>query len=170
MYNQPEVKKLSLEIIEELNKHKIPCTVLTKGLLPQELSDPKKYGRDNTYGITLTSLDEEYQKTWEPGTAPIQDRIEALKLMSNRGEKTFVSIEPYPTPNIVDQEICNLLESIKFVDKIIFGKIHYTREATEYLKSDHDFYKRCIAQVIQFCMKKRIEYYIKEKTLPELNK
>ena len=48
MYGYDEVKELSLKIIEKLNNVDIKCTVLTKGVLPIELT---KYSHKNEYGI-----------------------------------------------------------------------------------------------------------------------
>ncbi len=39
----------------------------------------------------------------------------------------LVSIEPHPTPNIMDQDLGAILESVDFVDKIIFGKLNYNK-------------------------------------------
>ena len=72
MYGYDEVKELSLKIIEKLNNADIKCTVLTKGVLPIELSE---YSRKNEYGITIVSLDEEFRQKFEPNTAKYEDRI-----------------------------------------------------------------------------------------------
>ena len=54
MYNHPEVSELSLKVLKKANENSIKCSVLTKGILPLELSElPIK----NEYGITVVSLD-----------------------------------------------------------------------------------------------------------------
>ena len=70
------------------------------------------------YGITLVSLNEEFRKEMEPNTAIFSDRINALKKLHNAGCYTWVSIEPYPTPNIIDQDLALIL------DTRIANKIH----------------------------------------------
>jgi DNA repair photolyase len=67
MYGYDDIKALSLSVIRKLNDAGIKCSVLTKGLLPIEL---KEYSKDNEYGITLVSLNEDYRKRIEPGAAP----------------------------------------------------------------------------------------------------
>ena len=42
MVGYPEIQKMTLDIIEKLNHNNIKATVLTKGLLPKELTDTKK--------------------------------------------------------------------------------------------------------------------------------
>ena len=102
MLGYPEVSELSLAIIKKLNTAGIKCTTLTKGLLPSELVG---YSKENEYGITLVSLDEEFRKRMEPNTALYADRIQALRVLHDAGCKTWVSIEPYPTPNIIEQDL-----------------------------------------------------------------
>lgn len=66
MYGYDEIETLSLTAIKKLNESGIKCTVLTKGLIPIEFIN---YSRENEYGITLISLNEEYRKKVEPGAA-----------------------------------------------------------------------------------------------------
>ena len=82
MYGYDEIAKMSLEAVHLLNVYGIRCTVLTKGLLPIELADKKKYPLDNEYGITLISLDETYREKMEPAAAPYAKRLEAMKALS----------------------------------------------------------------------------------------
>ncbi|MDP2709417.1 MAG: radical SAM protein [bacterium] len=165
MVNQPEVEELTLKIIERLNKDNIHCVVLTKGILPESLINKEKFGKDNEYGITLVSLDEKFRQKFEPGAAPFQERLKALKYLHNQGLKTWVSMEPYPTPNMVEQDIDKILKSIKFVDKIIFGRINYNAETNKYLKVNGNYYKNLAEIVGIFCHKNNIQCIIKDKTI-----
>ena len=122
MYGYDDIKELSLQVIEIINSYNIPCNILTKGILPKELINTKNI---NCYGITLVSLDEKFREKYEPGTADYKERIASLKRLHDHGFKTWVSIEPYPTPNIVNQRLDEILEEVSFVDKIIFGRLNY---------------------------------------------
>jgi DNA repair photolyase len=124
MYRQDEVENLSIEIIRRLNYNNISCTLLTKGIYPVELME--KLSHKNEYGITLVSLDEEFRKKYEPYTPRFEERLEALRYLHKKGFKTWVSIEPYPTPNIVKQDLIKILDSISFVEEIIFGRLNYS--------------------------------------------
>ena len=161
MFNVPEIKNVSLKSIRLINQYGIKCSVLTKGILPLELSEQTKI---NEYGITLVSLDEDYRREIEPGAAAYSDRITSLKKLAEVGCHTWVSLEPYPTPNIIDQDLKTILESIDFVDKIIFGKLNYNKMVSSYPQKK-GFYKDCVDQVISFCKKRKIDYHIKDKTL-----
>jgi len=169
MYKYKEVKDMTLKIIEKLNKSNIKCTVLTKGLYPKELIKDK-YSSLNEYGITLVSINNEFRKEFEPNTAPYLSRIKSLKYLHDHGLRTWVSIEPYPTPNLDNnQDLLKLLENIKFVDRIIFGKLNYNVISTKF-KNNAEFYEECANQVIEFCDKNNIDYHIKFGTQKLYNK
>lgn len=160
MYGYNDIKEMSLAAIKKLNNAGIKCTVLTKGVLPIELAQLSK---DNEYGITLISLNEEYRKKVEPGAASYQKRLLSLFQLHEAGYKTWVSIEPYPTPNLIEQDIQKLLEEISFVDKIIFGRTNYSKDISAY--TDHkNFYNVEAQKVIMFCCEHGIQYHIKEGT------
>lgn len=161
MFKYPEISELSVKVIEKLNANDIKCTALTKGILPKELSNLSKI---NEYGITLISLNEEYRAKIEPGSAKYLDRIESLRYLHNKGLKTWVSIEPYPTPNIIDQDFDEILNSLSFVDKIIFGRLNYNSMVTKYTNYKK-FYNDLSYKVIDFCNKRNIDYHIKDGTM-----
>lgn len=161
MYGYHEIEEMSLAAIRKLNDAGIKCTVLTKGVLPIELC---QYSKDNVYGITLVSLDEGYRERIEPGAASYAERIRALKDLHKRGCKTWVSIEPYPTPNLIEQDLMVILSEVSFADKIIFGRTNYCKEVTAY-KNHREFYNQQAELVIKFCEDNGILYHIKTGTV-----
>jgi len=169
MYKYSEVADLTLKIIERLNKDNIRCTVLTKGIYSKALVDTEKYGRNNDYGITLISLSEDFKRRIEPYSAPYNERIRALKYLHNKGLRTWVSMEPYPAPNLVKQDVTKILNTVSFVDKIVFGKLNYNVESNQ-LKNIKNFYEEHANIVISFCKKHRIECHIKHGTKEKDNK
>ena len=78
MFQYDEIRDMSTASIKKLNAAGIKCSVLTKGILPIELADLSK---ENEYGITLISLSEDFRKRIEPGSAPLKDRLEALRAL-----------------------------------------------------------------------------------------
>ena len=163
MYGYPEIQHMSFAAIRKLNAANIKCCVLTKGLLPIELKD---LYRENEYGITLISLNEAYRKKTEPGAASYATRLAALKALHDAGCKTWVSIEPYPTPNLIGQRLGDILEAVSFADRIIFGRTNYNKAVSSY-KENKRFYNECAKEVIAFCQKRGIRYHIKEKTITQ---
>nr|WP_288891778.1 radical SAM protein [uncultured Blautia sp.] len=161
MCGYQEVCDMSYDILKLLNENGIKCSVLTKGLLPEKLSNLSK---KNEYGITLVSLNENFRKEMEPQSADFERRIACLEDLHNKGFKTWVSIEPYPTPNIIEQDVHEILDKIKFKDKIIFGRLNYNKKVTEY-KQHKDFYNKCASEVIEFCNQNNIDFHIKNGTI-----
>lgn len=163
MYKQDQVQDLSLRIIDKLNENRIPCTVLTKGIFPNELSRRNGLSKNNEYGITLVSLSEKFRKDYEPNSARFGDRINSLKYLHQKGFKTWVSIEPYPTPNIIKQNLPEILKTVSFVDKIIFGRLNYNVKVSEF-KYTKEFYNSQSEIVAGFCKKNKIRHHIKTGT------
>lgn len=161
MYDYPEIIGMSLASIRKLNDAGIKCSVLTKGLLPIELAN---YSRDNHYGITLISLDEGFRAKVEPGAAPYEQRIDSLRALHQQGCNTWVSIEPYPTPNLIQQDLTKILEAVSFTNKIIFGRTNYNKDVNAF-KHQLEFYRAQTEIVVQFCNNNNILLHIKRGTL-----
>ncbi len=161
MVGYSEVKEMSLAAIKKLNAAGIKCNVLTKGVLPMELAEQSSA---NEYGITLISLDEDFRRKVEPGAASYGDRISALKALHDKGCRTWVSIEPYPTPNLMKQDVQEILNAVSFAQKIIFGRTNYNKEITAF-PTHREFYKEQADVVIEYCNKNGIFCHIKNGTI-----
>ncbi len=161
MYGYDEIKKMSMAAIRKLNTAGIRCTVLTKGILPIELAE---LSADNEYGITLISLNEDYRKRNEPGASPYSERIAALKALYAKGCKTWVSIEPYPTPNLIQQDLIEILNTVSFAKRIIFGRTNYSKDVSAFTKH-RSFYNEQAETVVRFCREHNIDYHIKNGTI-----
>lgn len=172
-----EVEDLTLQILDRLWREGIFTTTLTKGEYPvYELFGTSNADR-NSYGITVVSLNESFREKYEPFTAHVLQRIEALRRLHDKGLHTWVSMEPFPTPNIDPVELGSmkrLMDSISFVDKVVFGPWNYSKLPREYgalnepLRSAK-FYRDMAARTKQYCDEKNIEFYDKRElkaTLP----
>jgi DNA repair photolyase len=161
MFGYEEIKAMSLAAIKKLNAADIRCTVLTKGLLPIELAEQSS---ENEYGITLISLNEDYRKKIEPGASSYAKRIAALKALHERDCKTWVSIEPYPTPNLIQQDLTKILNAVSFTNRIIFGRTNYSKEISAFA-NHRAFYNEQSEIVVQFCREHDISFHIKNGTI-----
>jgi len=164
MYGYSEISDMTLELMKMLNNAGVKCTALTKGLLPIELA---KLSQENEVGITLISMNEEFREQYEPNSALYMERIQSLWALHDIGVKTWVSIEPYPTPNIIKQDFQEILNTIGFVDKIVFGRMNYNSLITKYSKYK-DFFNQISQKVVDFCEKNGKEYHIKKGTISAL--
>ena len=78
-------------------------------------------------------------------------------------------MEPYPTPNLVQQSLEEILNKLDFVDKIVFGKLNYNVKVSEF-QDNKEFYNECANVVMDFCDRRNIEYHIKYGTAKKDNK
>jgi DNA repair photolyase len=156
MVGHPEVEAMSLAIIERLNRSGIPCSLLTKGRPPAELADRRRFPCDNTHGISLVSLDEDFRREWEPGAAPYAERIAALRRLHDAGCRTLVHIEPYPTPSILVQDLSKILAEVAFANHIFFGGWNYSSRVSRD-RATEAFYIRQSSTVQRFCARHRID-------------
>ncbi len=156
MTGRPEIADLSLALIERLNARGIRVSVLSKGVLPRELADRRRFRPDNVLGASLVSLDEGFRARFEPGAAPYAARIAALAALHEAGCRTLVHVEPYPTPNIVDQELMPLLGEVSFVDELYFGGWNYSPLARAYGDRER-FYREQGRAVRAFCREHGID-------------
>ena len=123
-----ECQKLTFISIDYAIHHRIPCKILTKRAdfidsLPPYYFDPE-YIKYIAFGFTLTGCDE-----LELGASTNDDRILAMKVLSDFGFKTFASIEPIislkKSAEMIEQTIgyCNLYKI-----GLMSGKREYTRD------------------------------------------
>jgi DNA repair photolyase len=152
----PEISELSLHLIAIINSHGIPCSILTKGRLPVDLANRSLFTKDNQYGISLVSTNEDFRKLWEPGAAPYSERISALKALHEKSCQTYIHIEPYPTPNILNQNLEDLLKAVRFADRIFFSGWNYNKIVKQFPDA-REFYHSQANLVSHFCREHGIE-------------
>ena len=156
MVGHPEVEALSLAIIERLNRSGVAVSVLTKGRLPAALADRRRFPCDNTYGISLVSVDDRFRREWEPGSAPSAERIAALRQLHEAGRGTLVHMEPYPTPGMFEQDLRTLLADVAFVDHLYFSGWNYNSRVSQEGGAE-EFYQRSSETVRRFCARHGID-------------
>jgi DNA repair photolyase len=157
MVGYPEVAAMSLDLIAICNAHGVACSVLTKGVLPIELADRGRFPSDNVFGSSLVSLNEGFRARWEPGAAPYAERVAALRALHDAGCRTLVHMEPYPTPNLLAQDLKQVLGAIDFVDSLYFGGWNYNRQATTWMGREAFYHDQAeLAQA--FCEERGIGF------------
>jgi DNA repair photolyase len=115
------------KVLELFRKYDHPFQVLTKGGL-KAARDFDLYGPDDRFGVTLTFINPNDSRLWEPGAALPSDRIAALKLAHERGIKTWVSLEPVIDPA---QTLALVEATHEYVDFYGVGKWNHDTRAKE---------------------------------------
>jgi DNA repair photolyase len=116
------------------------------------------------HGMTVVSKSEDFKKQWEPDALSIIGRIIKLRIASRtEGFYTWVSMEPYPTPEIWNQNIIDILEEIKNVNFIIYGRWNYDKRGSS--PAAKEFYKATVGEFIDWCKSNGIRYHVKRDTM-----
>lgn len=137
-----------------INSYDIPVHILTKGII---LNEAFTLSKQNVFGITLVSLAPAFHTKYEPGAAPYPERISALKRAHDKGFKTFVNMEPYPTPNIFQQSLLPILEAVAFVDEIRLSQLNYNDIIYQY-RNWQAFYQKTGLFAKTWCLAHNISY------------
>jgi DNA repair photolyase len=142
--------KLTREVIKLLRKHTIPFQVLTKG---GECAgrDFDLYGRNDLFGVTLTSLREDWTIYHEPMAAPPSHRMAALHAAKQKRIKTWVSLEP-----VIDAaEAFRIIETTAgYVDLYKIGKLNHQ-------KNPGVNWRQFAADVVGVCNRLGKKYFLK---------
>ena len=87
-------------------------------------------------------------------------RIDALKEVHSQNGYTWVSMEPFPPPEMFKQSVKDLVDKLQFVDFIIYGKLNY-----DPLGKNKEFYKESVNEFRDRCEHHGIRYVVKKETL-----
>ena len=154
---------LSVNAIKLINCHGIPVTTLSKGLTPKELIGLHP---GNEFGATMTDFDVNTIGKYERNTIVPWERYTRLRMLSESGSKTWISIEPFGLM-VKDRGqdgwmavLKDILDRCYFVDRVVFGKANYIKTAYK----DPVWYRECADVVREFCSDRNIECIIKKGT------
>jgi len=92
---QPYEKKMGFarSIIEVLSRHRFRISFQTKSsLILRDIDLIGGEGMD--VGFTITSLDREFSRKFEPNSSPPEERVQALEAFSEKGVKTWIFYGP----------------------------------------------------------------------------
>jgi len=128
-----------LTVLEQLFKTDNEVLVTTKPRLECVKIICEKFNKFKNqiqFRFTITSMDEELLKFWEPGAPSFKERFEALKYAFENGYKTSISIEPF-----LDENVIPLINEIALytTESIWVGKMNYIK-ATGITREEQPFY------------------------------
>lgn len=122
---QPVERELELtrRALIVLSESAFPVSIQTKSPLVLRDLDIMK-GKKFDVGFTITSTDREFQRKFEPGAPPPEERISALEAVSSYGISTWIFYGPI-IPNHNDSH--EVMEKIVLLAKKTGSKIIYDR-------------------------------------------
>lgn len=147
------------------------CFLLDQGMKVATLSKSGAVGGsldiydsgDLRTGLSIASLDNDFRIEHEAHTSTIGCRLSILKDLKEFGYYVWVSIEPYPTPDIWKQDLIELLKELSFADFLLFGKWNYDWRAENL--AARIFYRDMVNQFTGFCKEHKIRHFVKPDTL-----
>jgi DNA repair photolyase len=150
---QPAEMELGVtrRVIQILMDKGLKFTILTKGgtRAVRDFDLLADYGKAR-FGTTLVFTNQRDADEWEPGAAPVSDRIKAIIEAHNMGIKTWVSLEPV----IIPHQALSLIEALQpFVDHWKIGKLNYKKLPVDWIQFRED--------VIELLESLGADYYLK---------
>ena len=94
---------ITRDCLEALLDHPHPISILTKSPLVVRDLDLIKKLKDVEVAFTITTLDEEVRRRFEPGASPVAARLKALRAFSEAGIPTWAFCGPL-LPGITDDD------------------------------------------------------------------
>lgn len=133
--------RITHQAIGALHDNGLNVCVLTKGG-SRALRDLDLFTSQDSFGTTLTLLDEAGSLEWEPGAALPSDRIDTIAQFHGAGIPTWVSLEPVIDPQVSLELI---RQTHAFVDHYKVGRLNYHQRAADinWHRFAHDA-KRCL--------------------------
>jgi DNA repair photolyase len=151
---------LTREVIQVLHKYGFAVQVLTKGgnraLRDLDLFDP-----GDAFAVTMTTLNCETSRRWEPGATLPDDRLETLKKFHDAGVETWVSLEPVIDP-IGALEI--IQRSHTFVDLFKVGKLNHAGALPDNLRAEVEDidWANFATRAVKLLESLGVAYYVKD--------
>jgi DNA repair photolyase len=151
---------LTSQTIDMLQCYGLGVCTLTKGG-SRALRDIRAFRpRHDAFAATLTTLDDDFSRKWEPKAALPGDRIRTLKAFHDRGIFTWVSLEPTLD---VEASLALVRETFEIVDLFKIGRANYLKEISR--TTDWQDYT---LRMIDLCQNLGQKHYIKKDLQPYL--
>jgi len=144
-------EEMTRAVIEAIHSHGVGVQILTKGR--EAARDFDLLGPRDRFGVSLTFLDPEKSKEWEPGAALPDERIENLRGAKEKGLTTWVSLEPVIDPAATLELV---RRSAEYVDIFAVGKWNHDKRA------DSIDWHKFAADVVKLLESLGCDYYIKD--------
>ena len=128
--------RITREILNLLQKYHFPIDIQTKSpLILRDVDIIKKFDYA-TVGITITTLNEEITKKWEPLAPSPSKRLESAKKLVEEGIQTYIFFGPV-FPLIKMEELNYMMEEIvnAGIKEVVVDRLHVKSGIEENIKN-----------------------------------
>lgn len=147
--------KFTRWVLETLLYYNIPVSILSKGgnNILQDLDVILKFGKNIQVGGSLTFTTDEDTLNWEKNSSLPNERFETLKILHEKGVRTWASIEPV----IIPSQSLEIMEITKdYVDAYKIGKLNHFKK-----HEDKFNWTEFLNNAIDIMRKNKKQFYIK---------
>jgi DNA repair photolyase len=142
-------EQITRRVLSAFKKNNIPFQILTKGGT-RAVNDFDLYGMYDAFASTLTFIDSEKSKEYEPNAALPADRFEAIRIAKSKGIETWASLEPVIE---ADQSLEIIKQTHEIVDLYKIGTLNHRKSTINWREFG--------IKAIELCEKYNKKYYIK---------
>ncbi len=96
--------ELTRKLLEILLRQQFPISIQTKSALVLRDLDLIQKFREREVGFTITTLNDDIRKLFEPASSPVEEKLWAIKKLRENDVKTFVFFGPI-LPHISDRDL-----------------------------------------------------------------
>jgi len=136
--------RLTRRCLEILLENRWPVTVQTKSALVLRDIEILARFEDIEAGFSIATADETMRKLFEPGAAPIRDRVRALDVLHARGIRTYAMIAPIlPGAEGLIEELAGKADHV-LIDRLNYAYADrvYRRNRMEWARRDSFFIEK----------------------------
>jgi len=116
--------QLTRKLLEILLQHQFPISIQTKSALVLRDLDLIQKFHEKEIGFTITTLNDDVRKRFEPASSSIEEKLHAIKQLKQKGIKTYAFFGPI-LPYLSDQNLEDYFHQIAdagvdyiYVDKL----------------------------------------------------
>ena len=162
---------LTQKVLQAIKDYQYPVSILTKSSLVQRDLKLISGIKNCDLGMTICFPDDKDRKVWEPGSSPIQERLDTLRKFSDAGVKTYAFFGPI-LPGISDRNLPGLFRKFAQagVPEVMVDRLNIKSGNLEpILKTIRENYPELLGKYQElFVQGKDREYYRKLK--PEIDR
>lgn len=139
--DEPQIQDACFDVLQNLLVNGNDVLVTTKprfSVIKNIVSKFERFQETMQFRFTITSLNDELLKFWEPNAPQFDERIESLKLAFNHGFRTSVSMEPFLDYN--PEQLVKQVEPF-CTESIWIGKMNYIQR-NNLTSSESEYYEK----------------------------
>ncbi len=116
--------KATRSLLEILRDYTFPVEILTKSSLVQRDLDVLSEIDQAEVGLTITSMNDDVRRVFEPNSSPVSERLETLGLFSDAGIPTYAFLGPL-LPYLSEEGVESLVDGLAdTVSRVIVDRLN----------------------------------------------